>query len=433
MISDSNANQSDLGANLGVNPPTNQGDDSRVNANLSANRADSGASNGANPNSDSSANLGANPQNHNSANPPHKSYIFPLFNRVIHIILIISFAGAFLLAQFSSTAHLHAIFGLVFFSAVIFRAIWGFVGTKYSRFCDFNFRGVIAYLRSIFGEKLHFTSHNPASSWAIICMLIICFLLGISGLMLWGANEQMGIFAKVYLGDMSGIHKVFAYVILAIILLHICGALIDKFYNKFDSIDSMIWGFKKTQIYETIKLANPQKAFCALSFVLIVLFVAYLICPTNLILKAQFTPRFALDSAYSAYKNECASCHIGYAPYLLPQKSWEKMMENLENHFGDDASFDGTQEVLGFLVRHSSQNYNNKFRVNLARENSDEMAISNRAFFKTAHKNVPQSLFKSESIKSKANCNACHKDAEMGLLGKSNIDFAKIRALKEQL
>lgn len=158
--------------------------------------------------------------------------------------------------------------------------------------------------------------------------------------------------------------------------------------------------------------------------------MAYLIYPQNLILKSQITPKFALDNAYNAYKNECASCHIGYAPYLLPQESYKKMMGNLENHFGDDASFDDTDEVLGFLLRHSSQNYSNKFRANLARENSDEMAISNRAFFKNAHKNVPQSLFESESIKSKANCNACHKDAEMGLLGKSNIDFAKIRTLR---
>lgn len=227
---------------------------------------------GANQRGDSRVNRGANRGNSSanhkdsSANLPHKSYIFPLFNRAFHFILIISFAGAFAFAQFSSTAFLHAFCGLIFFIAVILRAIWGFVGTKYSRFCDFNFRGVIAYLRSIRGKKLHFISHNPASSWVIIFMLIIGFLLGASGLLLWGANEQMGIFAKVYLGDMSGIHNILAYAILAVIIAHTCGALIDKFYNKFDSIDSMICGFKKTQNDESVKLLPRKKPFvCCLS------------------------------------------------------------------------------------------------------------------------------------------------------------------------
>lgn len=422
---------SDLGANQS-DSCVNQGD---LSANRVVNRKDSGANLNVNC-ADSSANRSDSNANPN-ANPPHtshtKSYIFPLFNRAFHFILILSFIGAFAFAQFSSTAYLHALCGLIFFIAVILRIICGFVGTKYSRFCDFNFSGVIAYLRSIRGEKLHFISHNPASSWAIIFMLIIGFLLGASGLLLWGANEQMGIFARVYLGDIGGIHNIFTYVILAIIIVHICGALIDKFYNKFDSIDSMICGFKKTQKCESITITRTQKVCCVLSFALVLLLVAYLLYPQNVILKAQITPKFALDSAYIAYKNECASCHIGYAPYLLPQESYVKMMANLENHFGDDASFDDSDEVLGFLLRHSSQNYNNRFSTNLARENSDEMAISNRAFFKTAHKIVPQELFKSEAIKSKANCNACHKDAEMGLLGKSNIDFAKIATLKERL
>lgn len=69
--------------------------------------------------------------------------------------------------------------------------------------------------------------------------------------------------------------------------------------------------------------------------------------------------------------------------------------------------------------------------INLGRICRVKIAISNLSLLKNAHKNVPQSLLKSESIKSKANCNTCYKDAEMGLLGKSNIDFAKIHTLQK--
>ena len=40
------------------------------------------------------------------------------------------------------------------------------------------------------------------------------------------------------------------------------------------------------------------------------------------------------------YKKECGSCHFAYPAGLLPSNAWNKMMENLSNHFGDDASVD---------------------------------------------------------------------------------------------
>ena len=37
------------------------------------------------------------------------------------------------------------------------------------------------------------------------------------------------------------------------------------------------------------------------------------------------------------YIKECGSCHFAFQPGLLPEKSWVKIMNNLENHFGTDA------------------------------------------------------------------------------------------------
>jgi len=51
------------------------------------------------------------------------------------------------------------------------------------------------------------------------------------------------------------------------------------------------------------------------------------------------------------YVNECGSCHTAYAPGLLPARSWRKMMGELENHFGEDASLEEPQrlEILKHL------------------------------------------------------------------------------------
>ena len=38
------------------------------------------------------------------------------------------------------------------------------------------------------------------------------------------------------------------------------------------------------------------------------------------------------------WQQECASCHIAYAPALLPKGSWRRLMSGLDQHFGENAS-----------------------------------------------------------------------------------------------
>ena len=41
-----------------------------------------------------------------------------------------------------------------------------------------------------------------------------------------------------------------------------------------------------------------------------------------------------------AYEEECGSCHMAYPPGLLPGVSWQRLMAELDNHFGDNAEID---------------------------------------------------------------------------------------------
>ena len=110
-------------------------------------------------------------------------------------------------------------------------------------------------------------------------------------------------------------------------------------------------------------------------------------------------------------------------------------MGDLQNHFGDDASLDEPEftDISSFLNANASERYETQFKANLASENIGEIAISKYKFYQNAHENLPQSLFKSPQIKSKANCNACHEDGELGFFGKSGIDFTKISTAQKVL
>ena len=51
------------------------------------------------------------------------------------------------------------------------------------------------------------------------------------------------------------------------------------------------------------------------------------------------------------YNKECATCHIGFQPQFLPKRSWNKLMDNLSNHFDTDASLstESLNEIKTYL------------------------------------------------------------------------------------
>jgi len=129
------------------------------------------------------------------------------------------------------------------------------------------------------------------------------------------------------------------------------------------------------------------------------------------------------------YKDECASCHFGYQPGLLPSKSWKKLMKpkELANHFGDDASLDESDRVkiLDYLVKNSSdQMGSSKIGKKIAKSISwrdTPIAITKTYYFKKEHDEIPKRLIVQDEVKTIANCVACHTTAKKGYYGEKDI------------
>ena len=66
-----------------------------------------------------------------------------------------------------------------------------------------------------------------------------------------------------------------------------------------------------------------------------------------------------------AWQTECASCHIAYPPQLLPATSWQRLMSQLDRHFGADASLDTAtrSEILAFIERNSGRGTDQALRI----------------------------------------------------------------------
>ena len=122
----------------------------------------------------------------------------------------------------------------------------------------------------------------------------------------------------------------------------------------------------------------------------------------------------------SFYMKECASCHFAYQPGLLPSKSWEKMMGNLSNHFGTDASLEpvDNKTILKYLVENSAEKstqYKRSKKINDSiPRNETPIAITETKYFIKEHRGIPSRLIEQKEVKSLANCMACHTTADTG-------------------
>ncbi len=116
-------------------------------------------------------------------------------------------------------------------------------------------------------------------------------------------------------------------------------------------------------------------------------------------------PRAALPG----YAQECGSCHLAFPPGMLPGASWQRVMTGLDRHYGTDASMDvaSTRPISAWLQANAGT-------YKRVREVPPQDRITLANWFKRKHDEVAPEVFRRASIKTPANCTACHGGAEQG-------------------
>ena len=363
-----------------------------------------------------------------------KSYIWSLPTRVFHWLFVLFILLAFLTSDEDRLLNYHAVFGYAILILLIFRAFWGVFGPKHSLFKDFSntIPNVKEFLKKIFEENQKYIGHNPLASYVLITMLIVAFLTVITGVLAFGVQEGKGILAFLntpYFKEMKlfkEIHEFFSNLFIALIIAHVLGVIVDRLLHKKDeTLNSIITGYKVTKEDESIKLNIYQKIFASIMFIFFISFLCFnLYTPKNILTASIYQP-IDYKTQNEDFVKECASCHTLYPPNLMPKKSWELIMSNLENHFGDDASLDEelNKNILAFLLKNSAETstMENSWKFLNSIGDKDIIALSKTTYWDKRHKDIPKEIFDNKEIKSKANCKACHSDIEKGLIEDENI------------
>ncbi|RIK96715.1 MAG: cytochrome C [Burkholderiales bacterium] len=111
----------------------------------------------------------------------------------------------------------------------------------------------------------------------------------------------------------------------------------------------------------------------------------------------------------AVYAKECGACHLAYPPGTLPAASWRRIVDGLERHYGTDASLDdaSTARIDEWLQRYAGT-------WKRVREAPPQDRITRSAWFERKHRKVDAAVWRHASVRSAANCGACHAGAERG-------------------
>ena len=120
------------------------------------------------------------------------------------------------------------------------------------------------------------------------------------------------------------------------------------------------------------------------------------------------------------YQQECAACHLAYPPGMLPAASWKRVMANLPQHYGTDASLDpATVKELSTWLGANAGTYKH------VGAEPPQDRITTSSWFERKHREVAPQVWKRAAIGSRANCAACHTRADKGEFDDDNIRIPK--------
>jgi len=125
------------------------------------------------------------------------------------------------------------------------------------------------------------------------------------------------------------------------------------------------------------------------------------------------------------YQDECGACHFAYQPGFLPSSSWRKVMENLADHFGENAELSDAvrQSLTSYLEKNaadkSSAYLSGKVMRSLPR-NGTVLKISKIGFMVREHEDIPRRVF-TKDFPGISNCKACHQRANEGSYRENEI------------
>ena len=176
-----------------------------------------------------------------------KILIWDLPTRLFHWLLVLAIVALVVTGKAGgSWMEWHGRLGLLVLGLLVFRLLWGVMGSTYARFAGFfpTPAKVAAYLRG----QWHAPGHNPLGACSVLALLAVPLFQALTGLV---ANDDIAFVGPLYdlVGrDLSNLatrwHLLAVNVLLALAALHVAAILFYAHIKKDNLVKPMVLGWK---------------------------------------------------------------------------------------------------------------------------------------------------------------------------------------------
>lgn len=209
--------------------------------------------------------------------PPSRknhSLVWDLPLRVFHWGLVIGLAVSVYTGQFGDfdAMDIHFISGYTVLGLVVFRLLWGIVGSRPARFASFVVgpRRVLAYCRSLLNpNEPQIPGHNPLGALSIVALLAVVLFQTGTGLFAsddilfegplthWVSDDTSG--------SLTSLHKQNKWVLAGLVTLHLLAIACYTLVKRHTLIRPMLHGRLDTETtHESVKTPWVAAIVCAL-------------------------------------------------------------------------------------------------------------------------------------------------------------------------
>ena len=338
---------------------------------------------------------------------------------LVFLVAVNAYTG-FITPEWWMGVHIWVGYGLV--ALMIFRLVWGVCGSEYSRVASFIYppRDTFEHVRGLMLLRPpHYVGHNPTGALMVFALAGVLTTLVVTGLLVLGGEEKQGPLAAVIGYSMASaakqIHHWLTLLLLVMIAAHIAGVVTESVLTHDNLVRAIITGWKR--LPPAAPVPTPRAARPVLAVALFVVVAGAAVATLDWF--SRRPPPLSLRALpeNATYKKECGACHYALNPSLLPAASWAALMTSLSEHFGEDASLDSptTSRLAAWLVSNGAETFDtesaNRFRLVAP---ADPYRVTATPYWVRKHASVSPVVFGRKAVRSKVNCDACHRDAASG-------------------
>lgn len=182
--------------------------------------------------------------------------IWDLPTRLFHWLLVVLFAFSYVSGDIGGDMlRWHFLSGYAIMTLLLYRIVWGFVGSRTARFSDF-IKGpgiVLHHIREVLSPvRSNDVGHNPLGGLMILALLALLLVQVITGLFSQDRNLNFGPLALLVSDSTSHflkeIHETTVNILLVLIGIHVAAVLFYLVFKRENLVVAMFSGEKKLNL-----------------------------------------------------------------------------------------------------------------------------------------------------------------------------------------